>query len=149
MLLVPLTRTTARTSPLGRGIDRVVDDTLNRLLGMTTQNQDNTLSPALDVSESDKAYSVQLDLPGVRKEDIKIAVEGRRVRIEAPLPAAPAAEEGVRVIYRERTLANFARSFVLPVEIDQTSSQAKLEAGVLTLTLQKRQPTEASQLTVS
>jgi HSP20 family protein len=145
MLLVPVSRAAARVSQL----DRAFDQTINHLLGVTSRADDTSRSPALDVTESDQAYTLQMDLPGVRKEDIKITVEGRRVRLEAPLPTAEALPEGSRVVYRERAVSAFARSLVLPVEIDQTVSQAKLEAGVLTLTLGKRQAVAASQLTVS
>ncbi|ALT77079.1 Hsp20/alpha crystallin family protein [Paucibacter sp. KCTC 42545] len=116
-------------------------------------------SPALDVSETATAYTLQLDMPGVSKEAIKISIEGRRVSIDAeqakPAPAptnadasqppAPAAQ----LLYRERALTRYSRSVSLPQEVNQADSNAKLENGVLTLTLVKRQAAGASHLTVS
>lgn len=109
---------------------------------------DTTRSPALDVSEDDKAYSVTVDMPGVAKEAVKVRIDGRRVQIEtATKEAAPT--DGSRLLYRERRAARYARSFALPVEIDQTASQARFENGVLTLTLAKRVADNGGELTVN
>lgn len=95
-------------------------------------------TPALDIAEDDKAYSVTVDMPGVTKDAVKVRVEGRRVHIETASADAAAPTDGSRVLYRERRAASYARSFSLPVEIDQGQSQARFENGVLTLTLVKR-----------
>ena len=105
-------------------------------------------TPALDVAESDLAYTVQLEVPGVAKEDVKVTVEGRRVSVQAQheadaeggqkTEAGKPQESGERIVYRERVATSYSRSFTLPVEVDQAESQAKLENGVLTLTLPKR-----------
>ena len=112
------------------------------------------------MSESDRGYVVTLDVPGVTREDVKVSVDGQRARVvaEARAPetaaeqpaagSADAAQGGDRVILRERAPASFARSFTLQSEIDQASSQARLENGVLTLTLAKRSASQ-TQLTVN
>ena len=109
---------------------------------------DTTRTPALDISEDDKAYNVTVDMPGVAKEAVKVRVEGRRVHIETATAEAAAPTDGSRVLYRERRAASYARSFSLPLEIDQTQSQARFENGVLTLTLVKRVAENGGQLTV-
>ncbi|MGM9480124.1 Hsp20/alpha crystallin family protein [Roseateles sp. NT4] len=106
-------------------------------------------TPALDVSEDDKAYSVTVDMPGVTKEAVKVRIEGRRVHIETATAEAAAPTDGSRLLYRERRAASYARSFSLPVEIDQTQSQARFENGVLTLNLVKRVAENGGQLTVN
>ncbi|HEV7914829.1 MAG TPA: Hsp20 family protein, partial [Albitalea sp.] len=63
-------------------------------------------------------------------------------------PAA-AAIEGERVLYRERSTARYARTISLPAEVDQAASQAKVDNGVLTLTLVKKVPTGARQINVA
>lgn len=93
--------------------------------------------PRLDVLESDAGYSVVLDLPGVTKDQLDVTVDGRRVDIAAR-PAASEAEPRRRVLHRERAQAPFARSLLLPEEVDNALSQARLENGVLTLTLARR-----------
>ncbi len=105
-------------------------------------------TPALDIAEDDKAYSVTVDMPGVSKEAVKVRIEGRRVHIETANADAAAPTDGSRVLYRERRAASYARSFSLPVEIDQTQSQARFDNGVLTLTLVKRVAENGGQLNV-
>jgi len=105
-------------------------------------------TPALDISEDDKAYNVTVDMPGVAKEAVKVRVEGRRVHIETATEEAAAPTDGSRVLYRERRAARYARSFSLPVEIDQASSQARFDNGVLTLTLVKRVAENGGELNV-
>ena len=105
-------------------------------------------TPALDISEDDKAYSVTVDMPGVAKEAVKVRVEGRRVHIETATAETAAPTDGSRVLYRERRAASYARSFSLPAEIDQAQSQARFDNGVLTLTLVKRVAENGGQLNV-
>ena len=106
-------------------------------------------SPALDVAETDIGYTVKLEMPGVAKDDIKVSVEGRKVSLQAQSANADEKKDGERVLYRERSVTSYARSFTLPVEVDQAESGAKLEHGVLTLTLPKRHLRAAAQITVN
>lgn len=148
MFLVPV----SRMSPdLGRSLDRLFDDSFfDRVLGMAPHSDTTSArSPALDVTESERAYTVQLEMPGVAKEDVKIAIDGRRVSVEARSQRSDEKKDGERVVYRERSVSSYARSFTLPQDIDQTESQAKLDNGVLTLTLTKRRATTTSHLTVN
>ena len=108
---------------------------------------DAARTPALDISEDDQAYHVTVDMPGVAKEAVKVRVEGRRVAIEtATEDAAPS--DGSRLLYRERRAARYARSFSLPVDIEQGRSEARFENGVLTLKLAKRVAENGGLLTV-
>ena len=152
MFIVPVSRHAAARA---RHLDRLFDGALDQFFAQPAADSAPVRRPAIDVSESDTGYVVTLDVPGVTREDVKVSVDGRRVSIvaearatEAPAEAAENAKPSERVILRERAVASFARSFTLQSEIDQASSQAKLDNGVLTLTLTKRQPT-TSQLTVN
>ena len=105
----------------------------------------------MDVTESDTAFSVVLDVPGVSKAQLKVSVEGRRVSI-ATTDAVPVEGEVPavqRTLYSERTAARYSRTVSLPAEVDQTASQAAFENGVLTLTLAKKVPTGATQLSIN
>ena len=155
MFIVPVSR---RAAVSARHFDHLFDNALDQLFSQPTADAAPVRRPAIDVSESDRGYVVTLDVPGVSREDVKVSIDGRRVSIvaearaaetAAPAPtdaAAPASTE--RVILRERAFASFARSFTLQSEIDQASSQAKLDNGVLTLTLVKRDPV-ATQISVN
>ena len=156
MFIVPVSRRTALRST---HFDRLFDDALGQFFTQPATDSAPVRRPAVDVSESDAAYIVTLDVPGVTREDVKVSVDGRRVSVvaearseqakQAPVADATApTPSSVRVILRERAVASFARSFTLQSEIDQSASQAKLDNGVLTLTLTKRQPA-TSQLTVN
>jgi len=157
MFIVPVSR---RASANVRGFDRLFDVAFDRLLNQPTDDSAPVRRPAIDVSESDAGYVVTLDVPGVTREDVKVSIDGRRVSIvaearvaeaaaQAPADAATDATKSTdRVILRERAFASFARSFTLQAEIDQSSSQAKLDNGVLTLTLTKRHAA-STQLTVN
>ncbi len=123
--------------------------------------------PAMDVSESDAAYTVAFDVPGASRDALKVSVEGRRVTLgravdagKAPVDkpvdadgeagtAAAAATAAPRVIYQERSTAAYERTVVLPAEVDHAASQAKFENGVLTLTLVKKVATGATQLAIA
>jgi HSP20 family protein len=94
--------------------------------------------PAMDVSESEAGYSLSFDLPGIVREQVKVTVDGRRVSVEAAPAEAAAETEGARVVYRERSAPRFARSVTLPVELDASTSKARFDNGVLTLTLVKK-----------
>ena len=160
MFVLPLSRSAYRTTApqFSRVIDRLFDESGDRHLnGAAASTPSRT--PALDVSESDAAYTVAFDVPGVTREQLKVSVEGRRVSIEtveSPKPGAtePATTEPpkgsvTRSLYRERGAARYARSVSLPAEVDQAASQAKFENGVLTLTLAKKVATGATQLNIN
>ena len=161
MFIVPVSR---RAAVRARHFDRLFDTAFDQLFTQPVADSAPVRQPAIDVSESDRGYVVTLDVPGVTREDVKVSIDGRRVSIVAEARAAQASEEVAaadasatdaaapkntdRVILRERAFASFARSFTLQSEIDQSASQARLENGVLTLTLTKRSASE-TQLTVN
>jgi HSP20 family protein len=133
-----------------RQLSRYLDDTLERFLNPAVGSETVAArSPALDVAETDNAYTVKLEVPGVAKEDVKVSVEGRQVTVQAQAAVSTEKTDGERIVYRERSAARFARTFTLPVELDQAESVARLEQGVLTLTLPKRGIRGAAQVTVN
>lgn len=147
MFLVPVTR---HTQELARSLDRLFDDSFDRLFSPGSAAEGNgTRSPALDVAETDRGYTVTLDLPGVAKEDVRVSIEGRQVSVQATTRRETERKEGERLVYRERSQASFSRSFTLPQEIDQSEAHAKLDNGVLSLHLPKRAARSAAQITVS
>lgn len=145
MFLVPLTR---QSRDIARSLDRLFDD---RFFDSVFSAPASTAarSPALDVTESEQAYTVKMEMPGIAKEDVNIAIDGRRVSIEASASKTEEQKDGDRVIWRERATQGYSRSFTLPVELDQAGSAAKMDNGVLTLTLAKRGVVPTSRLTVN
>jgi HSP20 family protein len=139
MFIMPIARSAHRRHFNGhaRDFDRLFDDAVQSVFGASERTSAQR-ALAIDLRETEQAYSVLVDLPGVAKEDIKITIDGKRVSIEAGARTTPAVAEGERVVLRERSTVAFARSFTLPVEVDDAASQAKLELGVLSLTLPKK-----------
>jgi HSP20 family protein len=113
-----------------------------------TAAKTQSVSPRVNVVETDKAFELQAELPGVKKEDVKISVENRRLTIEAEVKRNEEKKEGENLVYAERSLSKFSRSFALPKEVDDGAAQAKLENGVLTLTLPKKEPVKATQIAI-
>ena len=102
----------------------------------------------MDVTETDGGYLVHADLPGIDKEAVKIQIDGPRVTISAETRKTDEKSEGGKVIYRERSASQFYRSFELPADIDAAAAEAKLENGVLTLSLPRKVQVAAQQITV-
>ena len=143
MFLVPLSRES-------RQLSRLFDDTFERFLSPATAPEGlASRSPALDVAETEQAYTVKLEMPGVTKDDIKVSVEGRQVTVQAESQRNEVKKEGERVLYRERSSTSYARTFTLPVEVDQAEAAAKLDHGVLMLTLPKRGARAAARISVN
>jgi len=102
----------------------------------------------LDVAERDKGYTVHAEIPGVKKDDIQVAIEGNQVTISAEVKRNGEVKEGDRVLRTERYYGAVYRSFTLPVELDETASEAKYENGVLELKLAKRPAVAGRKLTI-
>ncbi|PWF45382.1 Hsp20/alpha crystallin family protein [Massilia glaciei] len=101
----------------------------------------------VDVTESDQSYTVIADVPGVNKDDIKVAVEGSQVTISAQV-LEDNNVNSTGVLRNERFYGQLYRTITLPQEVDDDAAEAKYENGVLRLTLPKKQGTGAKQLTV-
>lgn len=91
----------------------------------------------IDVSEDDKSYTIKADIPGMKKEDINISVDGRQVEISAEAKNKVEKKEG-SFLYTERSEGSVYRTFTLPVEVDSKNAEAKYDGGVLSLILLKR-----------
>jgi HSP20 family protein len=107
-----------------------------------------TTLPRIDVVDRGESYAITVDLPGVKKQDINITVEGSRVAIKAETKSQVERKDGEKVLYTERTASSFARSFELPAEVSEDKSDASYENGVLQLTLPKRQHVAGRRLDV-
>lgn len=98
----------------------------------------------LDISERDDAYTVTAEIPGVAKEDIHVTVEGNTITLRAEVRQHDR-QEKENAVHSERYYGVISRSFQLPVDVDEARSSAKSDNGVLTLTLAKKKPDNASR----
>jgi HSP20 family protein len=92
----------------------------------------------LDLSEDDKNFFVKAEIPGVKKEDIKVSVDGNQVSLSAEVKKEKEEKDGSKVIRSERYYGSVARSFTLGENVDPSAAQAKYDNGVLQLTLPKK-----------
>lgn len=102
----------------------------------------------VDVKESDSAYTVQAEVPGVAKEDIHVSLDGNVVTVRAEVKQQDAQTKDEKVLRSERYFGAVSRSFQLPMDIDQSTAKAKYDNGVLTLTLPKKTGGKAQRLAI-
>lgn len=102
----------------------------------------------MDLKEDDNAYIVHADIPGVKKEDIQVSIEGNQVSISAETHSEKEQKEGEKVIRSERYTGKVARSFTLAHDVEEGKCEAKYHDGVLELKLPKKAVTAAKKLTV-
>ena len=102
----------------------------------------------MDLKENDGAYTVHADIPGVKKEDIHVSIEGNQVSISAETRTEKEEKKGEKVLRSERYCGKVERSFTLAHEVDESKSQAKYADGVLELTLPKKAASSARKLAI-
>lgn len=103
----------------------------------------------VDIKEAPGEYSIKAEIPGVKKEDIHISVDGGIVTIQAETSQHDQKKENEKVVQSECYYGTVFRSFQLPVEIDQGNTKANYENGVLKLVLPKKNGSKPHQIKVS
>jgi HSP20 family protein len=103
----------------------------------------------LEITENDQAYTVRAEIPGVKKEDIKVEVQGNRVSISAETRNETEQKQGERVVRSELYYGQLQRNFALAHEIDEGKATARYVDGVLELTLPKKVGGGASKLQIN
>jgi HSP20 family protein len=102
----------------------------------------------VDVAEKNGAYVVTAELPGVKKEDIQVSIDGAQITLAAEVKREREAAQDERVLHTERVYGRLSRSFTLPQELDETTAEAKFKDGVLELTLPKKAAAQRKQITI-
>jgi HSP20 family protein len=102
----------------------------------------------VDVTEQDGAFKVIAELPGVKKEDIQVNIDGDQVSVTAEVRREKDVKEGERLVHSERYYGKLSRAFRLGYEIDEAKAQAKFSDGVLELTLPKKATAASKQLSI-
>lgn len=102
----------------------------------------------LDVKEDAEMYHIHAELPGVKKEDIHVQIDGPMVAISAERKQEKEVKEGERILRTERYFGQVSRSFQLSHDIDDVHATAKFSDGVLELSLPKKSTPQAKHLTV-
>ena len=121
----------------------------NSMLQPVIYEEPRAIELKVDVTEDDKTYVVRADIPGVKKDDIKVEVDGNLVSISAEMKRTKEEKKNGNIVCAERYEGSVYRSFTLGQEVDQATAVAKYTDGVLELTLPKKANGKARQLSIS
>ena len=130
------------------GLQREIDTLVNRFWGDMVPRNNGGWSPRVDVNETDEAIQVHAELPGMKREDVKVSFEKNVLTIEGERKQE--VEKDDKAYYhRERSYGHFKRSFRLGTDIDSDRIGAAYKDGVLTVTLPKAETLKPRQIEVS
>ena len=102
--------------------------------------------PYADIYETDEALSVVMEMPGVEKKDIDVALENDVLRVSGRIDFTK--YEDMEPVYTEYNIGHYTRSFTLSNKIDQDKISAQVDDGVLTLTLPKAQESQPRRISI-
>ena len=131
-----------------------LDDAFNQLFRgflvrpVNLEEQDTAAKFRVDIAESDKAYTVHAELPGVKKDDIQISIDGDQVSVSAETKTEKEVKDGERLLRTERYNGKYYRAFALGTAIDEDAVSARYADGVLELTLPKKAAAAAKRVTI-
>jgi HSP20 family protein len=102
----------------------------------------------VDVSETENSYTIRAEIPGVKKEDINIRIDGDQVAISAEVKNEKEVKDGERILRSERFYGKVQRAFQLGQPVDDSACSAKYVDGILELTLAKKAATSAKRISI-
>ncbi len=102
----------------------------------------------MDVTRTDDTYTVKAEIPGVKKDEIHVAVDGNEVTISGEIKKESEEKKGEEVIRSERYYGKVSRSFTLPHDVDEAKVTARYADGVLKLTLPLKVKAANKKITV-
>lgn len=121
----------ARTMPFGR-----LDEWFGNLENMMPSRVwEGVPRIKMDITEDNDAYTIHAEMPGAKKEDIKVQIDGRQVTISAEIKKQTEEKQGERTVYSERYYGRESRTMTLDHEVDEKQASAKYDNGVLELKL--------------
>ena len=136
--------TLIRWNPMQHEIDRMFEFFRG---GVQGENGDALFMPVVDIVEKKNDFSVRIELPGVKKEDVRITVQNGTLTVRGEKKEEKF-EEGEGYRRSERSYGTFQRSFTLPTSIPSEKIDASYEAGVLTLTIPKAEESKPKEISV-
>jgi HSP20 family protein len=135
-----------RYDPFDQGFDDFLKGFFVR--PMSLDNQVSSQQVRMDVTEDDGAYVVRAEIPGVKKDDINVTIDGNQVAITAEVKRVQEEKRGEKVLRSERFYGKVYRAFSLAQDVDETSAEAKYNEGVLELRLPKKAVVSAKKVAI-
>ncbi|MDG5767988.1 Hsp20/alpha crystallin family protein [Balneolales bacterium ANBcel1] len=127
-----------------RRFSSILDDFFNDVVSSDTGRM---FVPSLDVTEDDSHYHVQVSLPGLKKEDIHVDLQDRRLTISGERKEEKEEKE-TKYHLTETRYGKFERSVMLPENIDQNKIDARFEDGILKLDIEKKEKQVSKQIKI-
>jgi len=137
-----------RFDPFNELVDDLFKGFLVRPLSYDGRGESTLPRMKVDVAERNGAYTVTAELPGIKKEDIQVTIDGAQVTLAAEVKREREASQDERLLHTERVFGKVSRSFTLPQEVDEAKAEAKFRDGVLELTLPKKAATQRKQISI-
>ena len=129
---------------LSREFDRWMDEAFS---GRSLSGTDHSWFPVSDISETPEHLTFRLEVPGLDRDDIRIAVENNVLTVRGDKQQVTESEDET-FYHSERTYGAFARSFSLPNYVDADNVQASMDNGVLTIRIARREETKAREIAI-
>ncbi|HEX6298703.1 MAG TPA: Hsp20/alpha crystallin family protein [Burkholderiales bacterium] len=146
--MAQLPRFDPRIDPLGDLVDDLFKGFFVRPVAYEGRGDVAAPRMKVDVAEKDGAYTVTAELPGVKKEDIQVTIDGAQVTLAAEVKREKEVSQDERVLHTERVYGKATRSFTLPQEVDEAKAEAKFRDGVLELLLPKKAAAERKRISI-
>jgi HSP20 family protein len=137
-----------RFDPFEDRFEDVVRGMLRPFLAAAPAASETAVAARMDVSESETAYTVKAEMPGVKREDINVSIEGNQISISAEAKREKEVKNGDRVLRSERYYGKVYRGFTLGQDVDEQGASAKYADGVLELVLPKKTAAATKKLTI-
>jgi HSP20 family protein len=145
-----MTQLTRRSTPNTlRNLQREVDDIFNQFFGRRSEDDSPSAlwAPSTDLVETDDAYRMHLDVPGMSKEDIEINIRNRTLTVSGERTRTHS-EEAEDYVRTERAFGRFHRSFTLPDAVDPNNIEAHYDNGVLQISVPKTETAARRQIEI-
>lgn len=133
-----------------------VSDRLNRIFGLSAARNEADRGlvkmadwiPPVDIGETGASYLITAEIPGVKKEDVKVSIQDNMLTIQGERKREK--EEKDKKFHRvERSYGSFARSFRLPDDADESAVKAEFKDGILNITLSKSEKAKPTAIKIS
>lgn len=139
----------SQTRPV-RSLQRKVDSLFDQFFGRQPSEEGSrsaVWAPKTDLSETEEAFHIRLDVPGMRTEDIKITLQNNTLTVSGSRESEQT-EEGEGYVRAERAFGNFHRTFTLPRAVDEENIEAGYDKGVLSIHVPKREESKPRQVEI-
>jgi HSP20 family protein len=125
-----------------------IQNRLMRMFDDFSMDSPMQFHPRIDISEDDKMIYVEAEVPGIKKEDLKISVQDNILTISGEKKHETEEKKDKSYFRSERCYGSFQRSFTLPADINRDKTEAKFEDGILKINIEKSQPKDTNTRTI-